>query len=668
MKKIIALILTLAMIAAMIPFAVSAADDDWSAVRVGQNRGDWLIDGDNFTARNGPPSDTDYSFPLYVLGNANDGEVTLSATFEAGKNREQGFMFGITLYPGENNPLQVYEARDHYYIVEMSSANQIIIARNEKAWDAKEIKALPEGTGEYTLSATYIKTSDSVEIVVSVNGEEFLSYKDTNPFPGVGYGLVSKTKNVAIRDVSAPDLLGSTMSQDLIKNVETTYTRITYKAGSASNGSYGIAEKFGESDMNKQFNNLFDGVNDISDYNNTNPGTRFAVRFNDKNAAITWETEKPEVASYFIIYTGRNFYPLADDGAGDRSLSSFVLYGSNDGEEWTEITSAARLHIRQAMSVFGIHLDNDTAYDHYKLSFESEQGRFESLGINLYTDTPTAESGALNGDWTVANGVYKSTTGKESDSNFSYYQLGKSTTVTLSAKVTIGKENHGFMFGAKDLNGDGKIKESDDQYYIVVFGGDGEYVKINRTNRAFGSWNKELEIKNAYNYNVGDEVTLTVSYDNGSFTVFINDEQIGEWTDTNPFTGTGYGLATKSTTFDFADIEITETIYHTPANKNSSFFYQKSNTSNSFRIIELVSEDHLTTHHDTVTITFSHATKESINVTFGANGDTVYAYYSLNASYNYLTVTYMACEGSVLIGWIITNVPEGYVPTAVTVK
>lgn len=381
MKKIIALILTLAMVAVIVPFAVSA-DDAAQTFKVAANRGDWEItNGNDYTcySRPGAPN-----FGLYVLGNALDGEVTLSADLTIGN--EYGFMFGIT---DSNNDGAIAETGDQYYLVDLRPSGLVGLERNDKKWDGDKGDGGWDDTSEVdvanpgetvTLTATYTRTADSVTIVVSVDGKEVINYTDNDPFTGVAYGLASKTGE-PLKNVSAPDLPGSTMSQALIANVIANNPHIAYKAGTAkTTGTIGAARATGNIDS--ELENLFDyDADKVMVQNDPNEMTRFCVQYTDgKSQSITWETEEAEVASYFIFYTGPNCTNI------NRSATTFKFYGSTDGENWTEIANVGRLHLKRAQTVYGIHLDNDTAYNYYRFDFTFDQDELESYGIHLYTD------------------------------------------------------------------------------------------------------------------------------------------------------------------------------------------------------------------------------------------------------------------------------------------
>jgi hypothetical protein len=148
-------------------------------------------------------------------------------------------------------------------------------------------------------------------------------------------------------------------------------------------------------------------------------------------------------------------------------------------------------------------------------------------------------AGAMTGTWSDSDGVYKSNN-DGGGNNFSYYQLGESDNVTLTATITIGGE-HGFMFGVKDVNGDGKIEEGADQYYLIDVSGTN--VGCERNDCTWGGWKAYASTGK----NEGDTVALKATYNKGSVVVSVDDKVVLEYGDASPFEGTGFGLCAKDT-------------------------------------------------------------------------------------------------------------------------
>jgi len=93
----------------------------------------------------------------------------------------------------------------------------------------------------------------------------------------------------------------------------------------------------------------------------------------------------------------------------------------------------------------------------------------------------------------------------------------------------------------------------------------------------------------------------------------------------------------------------------------ASFYYQESLAGDSYRIVGLIDEIAISNIAG-IKITFSDgATDKSITITEAT------AYKYIDATFDGVTVTYVADEGAVIVGWIVTGVAEGFVPSAVTV-
>ncbi len=204
MKKIIALILTLTMVTVILPFAVLAADEGTS-LPVGPNYGEWSVSGKDYTCSSRP--DSQENFGLYVLGDATDNKVTLSADITVPITGQAGFMFGITDCNGDK---QITQAADQYYLVCLRGTLNISVTRCDKRWvNWKETsEVLAEKGQTVAMSVTYTKTADAVTIVVTADGEEVLTYTDNEPLSGIAYGLATKDtqplKNVSVTASTNP--------------------------------------------------------------------------------------------------------------------------------------------------------------------------------------------------------------------------------------------------------------------------------------------------------------------------------------------------------------------------------------------------------------------------------------------------------------------------------
>lgn len=165
-----------------------------------------------------------------------------------------------------------------------------------------------------------------------------------------------------------------------------------------------------------------------------------------------------------------------------------------------------------------------------------------------------AEPSFTRGEWTVDGSTYKSPSTDVGDS-FITYHMGNSDKVTITATVNInGQQQHGFMFGMKDFNGDNLIDEGKgegDQYYLVCIAENGK-VKIERNDRRWGGWAYEQGPE------LSGTVTLTVTYEKGTIIVKNGDQIVAGYNDLNPFEGTGYGLCSKRCEVSFTDVTVEE--------------------------------------------------------------------------------------------------------------
>ena len=154
----------------------------------------------------------------------------------------------------------------------------------------------------------------------------------------------------------------------------------------------------------------------------------------------------------------------------------------------------------------------------------------------------------MGGVWEVVDGAYTSTSEKDGN-NFNYYQLGENDDIILTATITFGEE-HGFMFGVKDIDGDGIIKEDKDEYYLVDFLGSAT-IGIERNYRNWGGWAAQGTSGKV----AGDTAVVKVEYYQGAFTVYVDDNKMVAWVDEDTaLDGKGFGLCSKSTTATFTNV------------------------------------------------------------------------------------------------------------------
>ncbi len=182
MKKILAIVMMVVLCMSMIPMAVSAAEANYT-------RGNWTVDGKNYSF---PNTDFGNDFAPYHLGNS--AKVTITATFKVGG--EQGFMFGMK---NNNDSAEINEGGDQYYLIDLRNDGWIGIERNDGGWGGWAAETKIANTGDtVTLTAIY----DSGKIVVKNGDKVVLAYTDPNPMPGTGYGVCAKKCDATITNVS----------------------------------------------------------------------------------------------------------------------------------------------------------------------------------------------------------------------------------------------------------------------------------------------------------------------------------------------------------------------------------------------------------------------------------------------------------------------------------
>lgn len=158
--------------------------------------------------------------------------------------------------------------------------------------------------------------------------------------------------------------------------------------------------------------------------------------------------------------------------------------------------------------------------------------------------------GAILGDWAVDGSTYTPSTGKADDNvSGSYYQLGEGNKYEVTATFKIQGEK-GFILGAQDFNGDGKITEKADYYYLLDITDNG-WVCFTRNNAQWGGWMNDL---NSSGKGTGEEVTIKAVMDNGQLTIYADGNKI--FTYKTVSNDTAFGLWTKEAGVPFTNVEV----------------------------------------------------------------------------------------------------------------
>lgn len=179
----------------------------------------------------------------------------------------------------------------------------------------------------------------------------------------------------------------------------------------------------------------------------------------------------------------------------------------------------------------------------------------KKLDVNAFGDSfktiksgTAGKVGAILGDWEVDGSTYLPKTGSIGSSG-AYYQLGEGNKYEVSATFKIDGEK-GFIFGVQDFNGDGKITETEDYYYLLDIASNG-WVCFTRNNAQWGGWMNDL---NSSGKGAGEEVTIKATMDNGQLTVYADGKQI--FTYKTVSSANAFGLWSKGENVPFTNVEV----------------------------------------------------------------------------------------------------------------
>ena len=161
------------------------------------------------------------------------------------------------------------------------------------------------------------------------------------------------------------------------------------------------------------------------------------------------------------------------------------------------------------------------------------------------------------GFWDVdENGVYTSYN-KPEGNDFSILPVGAieegKTKYTISVKYIWDSKEKGILFGGKDVDGDGELREDFDWYQMILSNGYMAYCNNP------GKWGDVWDTKDVSGAGLatGDEVKLTVILDTAANPVegYLNDTFIGTWDINLEGYGIYFGIATKVVESKYWDIE-----------------------------------------------------------------------------------------------------------------
>lgn len=192
---------------------------------------------------------------------------------------------------------------------------------------------------------------------------------------------------------------------------------------------------------------------------------------------------------------------------------------------------------------------------------KTEAGKGETPEIKKDGSINEGDNG---GAWTVDGSNYSSAERMDWP-NFSVYGLGNNADnkkMSISAKITVGSMydeptqqggDLGFIVGVADMNENGKIEENGDIYYLIDIMDNGS-IGIERNYRTWGGWAQTIPM----GLEAGEVVELTAIYDpaEGHIVVYLDGEEMLDYTDDNPLQGTGYALASKVTECSYENVTV----------------------------------------------------------------------------------------------------------------
>ncbi len=188
--------------------------------------------------------------------------------------------------------------------------------------------------------------------------------------------------------------------------------------------------------------------------------------------------------------------------------------------------------------------------------FETVDAAKASTSAGLKYASPEAvQSVDQRGKWAKSGNDYTLLDRGGLGNSFSYYGLGDSDkTVTLSATFDLSKyrlQEQGFMFAVSDVEVNAEqgnvVNEGASNYYLVDIrpGHNNVKIGIERNEKKWGGWTIDLDangtVANA------EPVVITATYKAGKIAIYLNGNLVITYADENPLTGTGYGLASKTT-------------------------------------------------------------------------------------------------------------------------
>ena len=357
-----------------------------------------------------------------------------------------------------------------------------------------------------------------------------------------------------------------------------------------------------------------------------------------------------------VFFKGRVNYGISQSNVDEEY--TILLYGSYEGttlkvraaingidfdawgqEEFTVTNFNGKLGYATKLSGFAAevrYLESDSPLTKYSLGHNYENNSLD----NGYV-------GPVMGKWTKTGNTVKSNTANISSAG-SYYQLGYSDNVEVSAKMTLGVE-HGFLFGVDNRLADLSINENGDRYNLV------DFVKatttglvnvgVEKNDKKWGGWIRVDDTELVKAGTKDQKADVRVRYNKGNVKIYVDDVLVLERDGGNY--GGGFGLWSKATGATFEDVKVNYILDEPTGDNNAAGYYQTRG--NDLRVILECSKEELKKYAECeITVAFETA-NGTVTKTYKAN----VAYTGLDYGENNF---YVAPDGYGLIGCEILGI------------
>lgn len=314
-----------------------------------------------------------------------------------------------------------------------------------------------------------------------------------------------------------------------------------------------------------------------------------------ENNCVTWKMSSPVILTSYLFYSGPVSSEERERNNGNTNPTAWLFMGSNDGANWENVDTVTQANMsteKLSPSGYVIHVSHLKKFSYFKIVF-TETPESGYLGLSeitllgtvceedpVQTEAPEEKvpvkvvipSGKIDvstagvpkdaGEWKTKKNsdgstTYTLVTPREfNHKGFNIYKLGD---VTGGFAVTIEGETKrtwpdgsqgifGIFIAEEDLDGDGYIYESTDNYYCCFATG-----QIYKNEKAWAT-----AIISTYAVAEGEKVKITLTYDGkGTFNYYYGGECY-TFTDNNYLKGKGVCIFSKQnagstyTIYDFS--------------------------------------------------------------------------------------------------------------------